>query len=202
MRKEAIYLVIEGLHEGEQGREDIHDILSQLFEALEIREKLSYDQAYRLGAFNPRRPRPLFISFVRVDDRDLVYSARTTLQKSANHYNVWINEDITPDMRRTRNILRQVANEAKVAGARATSTPHAVIITSKRYETGNLESLSEHLTLEKMKTKKMTNPKTGLELLAYHSEHSPFSNLYASPFQVGKREFLCVEHILQYKRAH
>ena len=196
-------LVIEGLTEAERGgHEIIHDVILDLFRALDLETPLEYDQAYRVGPYNPKRPRPIFISFIRTRDRDLIYSLRSNLQRSKNHYNVWVNEDLTPDTRHSRNIYRQLSRDAKANGARSNNTPHSVVIDGKRYDSSNLETLPEDFSLEKLKAKKIYVASQGEHLIAYHSEHAPFSNLYACTIVVGKRDFLCVEQILQYKRAH
>ena len=175
--------------------------MTTLFVALDLQKPIDYDQAYRLGFFNPKRTRSILVSFIRQEDRDLVFSLRTSLQRSANHYNVWINEDITPESRRGRNVLREVSKEAKGRGAKASSTPHSVTINSKRFDSSNIEALPVEYSLENIKTKQLQDPKKGAAVIAYHSEHAPFSNLYPCVIVIGDRDFLSVEQVLQYKKA-
>ena len=194
-------LVLEGLDEAEGGREDIHDVISRLFQVLGLERQIDYDLAHRVGPFLPRRRRPILIGFCRTDDRDLVYSLRSSLKTTDNHFNVWISEDVSAEARRERTVMKQVAMKAKENGLRATTSAHALVIDSRKYEAGALDRLPKDLSLEKVKTKYIFDAKRGEEIIGYHSEHSPFSNLFHCSIFVGKREFLSVEQILQYKRA-
>ena len=189
-------LVIEGLSEKPRGHEDTHATVVDLFKAMDIDGPVNYDQAYRIGPFNEKRTRALFISFVKMEDRNFIFSQRTNLRKSVNHYNVWINDDVTPEARRTRNVIRQVTSGAKEAGARCTSTQQAVIIDNRRYDLMNLDLLPDDLSLEKIKTKQVNDAD-----IAYHSEHSPFSNLYPCTIFIRTKEFHSVEQVVQYKKA-
>ena len=190
------HLMVEGLNEGTSGHEDIHAVVRSLFRAMGAKRDINYDQAYRVGQFREQRKRAVFISFTKTDDRDYIFRARAELNKSETHVNVWINDDVTPRIRRTRNVMREVARTARATGNRCTSTPSAVTIDGKRYDAANLDSLPTELALEKMKTKQIND-----DMIAYHSEYAPFSNLYPCHIIVGKHEFQSLEQILQYKRA-
>ena len=185
-------IIIEGLIEPKTGQENLQQTIKNLFLELGITHDINLDQTYRLGRYDEKRSRPLLISFIKTEDREYVFAQRATLKRSQNYYNVWLTDDITPSNRRLRSVLRQVTKEAKETGARCTSSPFAVTIDRKKYEVGNLESLPADLSLEKIKTKHI-----GENIIAYHSEHSPFSNLYPCVIRVAKKEFTSVEQVLQ-----
>ena len=189
-------LVVEGLSEAPRGAEDTHATVKSLFEALQLDHQTDYDQAYCLGPYRDNKTRALFISFSKLSARNYVYSQRSTLKESPHHFNVWINDDVTPEARRVRNVVRQVTREVKSAGARCTNAQQAVIINGKRFDLNNFDALPEDFSLESLKTKKVNDSD-----LAYHSEHLPFSNLYPCSIMVGKVEFQSVEQVLQYKKA-
>ena len=132
------------------------------------------DQVYKIGQFNECRSRAVFISFVRVEDREKIFRSRTELSKSQSHYNVCINDDVRPRTRRTQNILRQVMQELKASEGRCTGIPSSVTINGKRYDAKNVDTLPEEYTLEKLKTKQING-----NVIAYHSEH-PRSQIYTS----------------------
>ena len=190
------HLLVEGLNERRDGQEDVHETIAELLAEMGLSQRMDYDQAYRIGKYTGKRPRTLFISFLRQDARDYVFAQRTTLRHSRSFHDVWLTEDVTPTTRRSQSILRQVAKEAKTTGARSATTLFSVTIDKQRYEQGNLDTLPEDLSLENIKTKQI-----GENMIAYHSEHAPFSNLYPCEIQVANKEFNTVEQVLQYKRA-
>ena len=121
-------IIVEGLVEAERGHETIPDTVSNLFQAMGIQTPINYDQNYRIGPYNDRRTRSLFISFMKISDRNYVFAQRSQLIQSPNHYNVWINDDVSPEGRRNRNVIRQLTRAVKENGAQCTSTQQAIII--------------------------------------------------------------------------
>ena len=190
-------IILEGVHESETGTEDVHKVVCAILEDLQITRSIIFDQCYRIRAFNKRRTRPIFLSFLKVNDRDLVYSKRANLRHSAKFSRVWIAEDTGPNTRRTKNIVWQVTREARLAKEQCTSTPFTVTINGTKYGEKNFEDLPEHLSLEHLKTKKYGN------VLAYHSEFSPFSNLYPARIihKGSLREFITAEQAYQYRKC-
>ena len=190
-------MLIEGLEEAPpRVREDLHLTISGLFEAMGVNRRVDYDQVYRVGPYQEKRVRPLFVSFLKMEDRNFIYSQRSNLKKSPNHFKVWVNDDITPETRRHRNVVRQLTRDAKEAGARCSSTQQAIIINGARYDLTNLRTHPTEFSLENVKTRQVNDGD-----LAYHSEHSPFSNLYQCSIFVGKIEFSSVEQVLHFKKA-
>ena len=89
-------LIFEGVPETQGGRENLHDTICKLFAELGVAKPIDYDLAYRIGQNQGKYPRPIFISFIRLDDRNLIYSSRTHLRNSRHLSRVWISEDVTP----------------------------------------------------------------------------------------------------------
>ena len=111
-------LIFEGVPEQQGGRENLHETIYNIMTELGINKQEEYDAIYRIGARPGKFPRPIFISFLRQDNRNMVYRNRTNLRNSQYLSKVWLTEDVTPRTRRARNIIREVAKEARNQGAR------------------------------------------------------------------------------------
>ena len=188
-------LIFEGVPEQQGGRENLHETVYNIMAELGIEKPIEYDATYRIGARPGRFPRPIFISFLRQDDRNMVYGSRIHLRNSQHLSKVWIAEDVTPRTRRARNIIREVAKEARNQGARCMATPNSVTINEKRFTEENLDELPPECTVDKIKMKKLGNT------IAYGSEHAPFSNLYPAKVPMNKRNYLSSEQAFRHTRA-
>ena len=189
-------LIFEGIPEQQPGsRENLHERICALFSEMGIVKPIDYDMAYRIGSIPGKNPRPILISFIRQDDRNLIYAARTQLRKSRNFQRVWVSEDVPPQTRRTRNVIREVAREARSQGARCQVTPTSVTINNRKYTEANLVDLPPELAVEKIKMKKIG------DTIAYNSEHAPFSNLYPASVPFGKHVHLSSEQAFRHTRA-
>ena len=188
-------IIFEGIPEAQDTRENLHDTVFQLFAELGIEKPIDYDAAYRIGARPGKYPRPLLISLLRMDDRNLIFSRRPQLRNSRYFANVWITEDVTPRTRRARTVLREVAKEARNQGARCLATPSSVTINETNYTDENLEDLPPQFAVEKTKMKKLG------DTIAYGSEHTPFSNLYPAKVPIKKKNYLTSEQAFRHIRA-
>ena len=188
-------LIFEGIPEMQAGRENLHATVCQIFTEMEIEKPIDYDAAYRIGSKQGKYPRQLLISFIRQDDRDMVYLRRMRLSKSQHFKRVWVSEDVTPRTRRARNVIREVAKEARNNGARCQATPSSVTINEVKYTEENLEDLPSQFAAEKTKMKKIG------DTIAYGSEHAPLSNLYPATVPIKKRNYLSSEQAFRHIRA-
>ena len=189
-------IIVEGLHESRRDQENPTEIVERLFEELGINYTINYDQAYWVGPFSDRKSRPFLISFQKQKDRDYVFSLRANLRESANFYNVWLVDDVAPTAQRTKNVIQQVNRIAKDEGAHCTSTPFSLTIDRQKYDAANLDMLPNQFSLEKIKSRRIND-----HIIAYQSEHSPFSNLYPCIIHIAAREFTSLEQLFQFKRA-
>ena len=193
MRKKN--LVFDGVPEAPGGRENLHDTIYSLLMEMGIAQPLDYDVVYRIGQKKDKFTRPILISFIKQDDRNLVYANRSQLSKSQHYRKVWVSEDVTPQVRRVRNVIREVAKEARSKGARCTATPVSVTINDRKFTEANLEDLPPEFAVEKIKMKKIG------ETIAYSSEHAPFSNLYPAAVPIGKHVYTSSEQGFRHIRA-
>ena len=180
-------LIFEGVQEQAKGRENLHDVLRDLFVEMGIKDKIAYDSLYRLGQRRRQSPRPILVSFMRQDSRDFVFSRRASLKDSDIFHRVWVTDDVTPPMKRVKTVVREVAKVARNLGAKCTSTPYTVTIDDKRYNEANLQDLPPQYSVENVKVKKIGDS------LCYHSEHAPFSNLFPILVTVGNHDYMSSE---------
>ena len=188
-------LIFEGVPENQAGRENLHDTVCKILSEIGITRPMDYDAAYRIGQKPGKYPRPIFISFCRQDDRNIVYTNRTQLRNSRHFAKVWVSEDVTSQTRRTRNVMREVAKEARNQGARCITTKNSITINDKKFTEENLDDLPSEFAVERTKMKKLG------DTLAYQSEHAPLSNLYPAAVPIGKRRYLSSEQAFRHIRA-
>ena len=188
-------IIFEGVPESQGGRENLHDTIYQIFTEMGIQKRIDYDMAYRMGQKPGKYPRPIFISFLRQDDRNIVFANRVRLRDSPHLSRVWVTEDVTQQTRRDRNVLREVAKEARSQGARCTATPSSVTINDKKYTTETLVDLPSQFAVEKCKMRKLG------DTIAYQSEHAPFSNLHPAKVTIKRRNYLSSEQAFRHIRA-
>ena len=70
MRKHNV--IVKGLVEPQGGRENPREAVRGVIQELVVDPNTQYDQAYRIGQLRDDRIRPLFISFVRLEDREFL----------------------------------------------------------------------------------------------------------------------------------
>ena len=188
-------IVFKGIPESLDGKENLHEVIHQIFAEMGIEKPISYDAAYRIGAKPGKYPRPLLVSFIRLDDRNLIFSRRVELRNSHHFNKVWLSEDITSRTRRARNVFREVAKEARNQGARCMATPNSVTINDAKYTEENLDDLPPQFAVEEAKMKKMG------DTIGYGSEHAQFSNLYPARVPIKKKNYLSSEQAFRHIRA-
>ena len=115
-RTNDIGSLIEGLPETTGKREDTEKVIGDLFDQMNVNRGIQFEACYRIGPFDKSRVRPILVSFERMADRDLVYTKRFDLKRSADYHKVWINEDLNPASKRKRELLRMITKEAQQQG--------------------------------------------------------------------------------------
>ena len=183
-------LVLEGIEETENGKDNFQSLLFQLFRQIGIERQVD-----RVGPYNNSRCRPIIISFIKQSDREEVYSKRTQMKKTADFHDVWLNKDLGQNSRRVNAIVRMVAKEAHRQGIESKPAKYSITINDKKYDDKNFEELPTPLSLHELKTVKIG------KMIAYQSEHSKFSNFYPCEFRVGTHKYISVEQAYHHIRA-
>ena len=169
--------------------------LRKLFDALDLPRQVEVDIFHRVGPYNKYRTRPILIIFYGLSDRNLVYENRTILSKTKEFARIWINEDLGQVAKRTRNVVRQVAKQAKRAGREISATKYAVYIDKVKYDETNFDELPDDVSMESIKMQRHGNS------LYYQSEYAPLSSFYYAPFTMDDIDFTTSEQTLMYTKA-
>ena len=77
-------LIFEGVPEHQGGRENIHEPVCNILSEMDIHKAIDYEAAYRLGQKPGKYPRPVFIAFGKLNDRNLVFANMANLRSSRN----------------------------------------------------------------------------------------------------------------------
>ena len=187
-------LIFEGVPEGRKEATD--RVICNLFDRLNLDKGIYFDACYRVGPFNEARPRPILVSFERQADRDLVYSRRMDLKDLDGLQKVWINEDVSPESKRRREMIRLIAREAQHQGIDCRTGKYALHINRTKFDDNSLEDLPPPLRPSNLKQIKIDD-----KTLAYQSEHAPFSNFFNCQITIGKHKFFCAEQAIQFLKA-
>ena len=189
-------LVIEGLPETTGKREDTEKVIGDLFDQMNVNRGIQFEACYRIGPFDKSRVRPILVSFERMADRDLVYTKRFDLKRSADYHKVWINEDLNPASKRKRELLRMITKEAQQQSHDCRPGKYAIHIDQTRFDDNNLDDLPQKLQPANLKQVRINR-----DSIAYQSEHAPLSNFYPSQVTIGKHRFFCVEQAFRFLKA-
>ena len=189
-------LSIEGLPEVEGGREDVERSVCDLLDHLTVNKRINFDACYRIGPYNKNKTRPIMVCFEKQADRDLIYSKRMDLKKTANHQKVWINEDLGALSKRKKNIMRLISREAQLQGIDCRTGKYSMLIDKVRYDGDNLDELPPQVHPTSLKQVQIDE-----QTLAYQSEFAPFSNFFPCDLIIGGRRFFCLEQAYQFMRA-
>ena len=189
-------LIIEGVPEIEGRNENVEKSIFVLFDQLQVHKGINYEGCYRMGPYIKSRTRPIMVSFERQADRDAIYAKRFELKRTQSFQNVWINEDLGALSKRKRGLIRMISKEAQAQGVDCKTGKYFVQINGKRFDDSNLEELPPQLQLTNLKQVMVAEG-----VLAYQSEHAPFSNFFHCQVIIGKHKFFCLEQAFQFMRA-
>ena len=189
-------LVFEGVPEVVGRREEVDKTIGNLFDQLQVGKGISFEACYRMGPFIKGRSRPILVTFEKQLDRDMLYSRRMDLKRTADFHRVWMNEDLGPISKKKRGIIRLIAKEAALQGVDCKTGKYSIQIDKARYNAENLEELPPKLHPTQLKQVQVND-----STIAYQSEYAPFSNFYPSQIRLGKHIFFCVEQAFHFVRA-
>ena len=134
-------LLFEGIPEIEGKKEDTARVICEVFESLNVRAGITFEACYRVGPSIKSRPRPILVAFEWQADRDMIYAWRIDLKHSNRFTRVWINEDVSPASRRTRDLIKLISREAQNQGIDCRTGKYALHIDRKKYDQSNLADL-------------------------------------------------------------
>lgn len=193
-------MIINGLKEpaNENCKDTAVDFLRKLVPELDANH---LSNVYRMGRTSGSGEvnRALFIKF-----RDGDMKARVMKQKSQLHRNknlglksVFCNDDLSEDMRLSRQEMREIARFAKGTGYNdAVVKGDKLYIQGKTYTDEELHLLPKNLKLENIiRTRKVGKG------VGFISKHSYLSNFYPVPVTINGRNFISSEQAYQFSKA-
>ena len=189
-------LILEGVPEVADGKEDVEKTIWQVFDQLNINRRMDLDACYRQGYLNRNRPRPIVVTFQKLIDRDLIYASRMGLGKTQAYKNVWINEDLGPTSKKTRNMIRLFSRQAQTEGIDCRTGKYMIQINREKFDTNNLSELPPPLHPANIKQIRLDK-----DTIAYQSEFAPFSNLFPVCITIGRYKFTSLEQTFQFLKA-
>ena len=189
-------LLIEGIPEPVDRKEDVEKKVCELFDQLSINTVLTFEACYRMGAYNKNRTRPILVAFEKQSDRDAVYAKRMDLKNTTDYQRVWLNEDLGAQSKRKRNMIRLISKEAQQQGVDCRTGKYSLLVDKKRYDHSNLEDLPPRLHPTQLKQVQIDE-----KTIAYQSEYAPFSNFYPSQIKAGSHSFFCLEQVFMFLKA-
>ena len=191
-------LVIKGIPESsnKKEKENLQPVIYGLMDQMGVRKDITYDTAYRIEPYTGRKPRSILITFIRISDRDEVFSRRFNLNRNPDYSRIWVNEDLGQNPRRAVNLIRTVARHPQLQGIPHRASKFAIQIDQQKFDERNLEELPPHLCLARLKTVQLDD-----DTIAYQSEHSYLSNLFKITVRVGKHAYQSSEQAYHHIRA-
>ena len=181
-------LIIEGIPEQVDGRENVEGTVCNMIDQLTVHKGIVFEACFRVGAFNKHRTRPIQVVFEKQSDKDLIYSKRMDLRRTADYQRVWVNEDLGPLSKKKRNLIRLISREAQQQGIDCRTGKYSLFVEKKKYDHTNLDELPPKLQLAHLKQVQIDD-----KTIAYQSEYAPLSNFFPCEIKIGSHVFFCLE---------
>lgn len=153
------------------------------------------DNVFRIGKqAKGSRKRNISVTFLSVDDKDMVVKAKTDIKEDPN-IKYYFNEDISNDGRILKTELKRIAQVANSQGKNAKVSGNKVTIGSKTYFSNELGSIPTEVKMDLKYEKEIEGG------IVYKGEKSTFSNFFPAPFSYDGILYQHVEQYFQHKKA-
>lgn len=195
----CLNLIIEGIREPRSGREGStrHQVYNFCRNVLRL-SHVDIDTAYRLGKPRPSSapPRPMFVRFSRLCDREDVWRAKSRLSdQDFSHFS--IKEDLPvnfgPSWRRYKEFLQAARRYPEKYNV--SIRDYKIYVNGIAYEVKDLEKLPKDIRPSHISTPGNTKS------VVFFGKDSKFSNHYSAPFVVDDTKFATMEQFLAHSRA-
>lgn len=141
------------------------------------------------------QPRPILITFRSVQDRNLLYYARTKLKDSDRYRMIYLNDDATVMTKRAREDFRSVAALVRADGKEVRIHDDGIVVEGRKYKHAEADLLPANYSMQKAKTVEIDGG------LYFQSSNSFLSNFYPAPIIDDKRYYPTAEHKLQAEKC-
>lgn len=191
-------LVIFGLGDNDSSQEDLTKVKT-LFASQMGLHNLKIHVTYRLGQYRPQSysTRPLVVQFSDIRDRWRVWNSKSKIKHDPNSP-VRIQEDLPKKLREGLRVLHRIA---KVANQRpeiygdVRVKDYRLNINGNKYGVKDVGKLPPELHPEYVYTPRNS------EAVIFFTKQSPFSNHFASAFEIDDHKFSCIEQYLAFAKA-
>ena len=147
----------------------------------------------RIGRYQMNRARPISVTLSKYDDKETIMKNKNNLLEG-----IYINDEYPTEVRRNRNKLRPILRLTK-------SLPHyrekckmsgdKLSINRVSYTVNDLNKLPPDLAPY------LVAQKENAEYIAFHGEHSPWSNFHPSPFVLNSQQYHSAEQWIQFQKV-
>ena len=147
----------------------------------------------RVGRYRPNYSRPISVTFQKKEDKESLLSRKRNLPAG-----IYVNEEYPIEIKKTRDRLRPILRLAKSLPEykdKSRLEYDRLVIDGKRYGIGDLHRLPSDLAPYK------TAEKTNEKYIAFHGEHSPYSNFHYSPFVLNNTKYVNAEQWIQHQKS-
>lgn len=190
-------IVIEGLTEVED--ENCVTKVCDVFQAIDSKfSKEDITTAYRIGQRKDdnKYPRPVVVKLQDVLVKTMLMENKGKLMKNDSYKMIFLNDDLPPNMKMERRVLREIskyAHQIGYKGCRASGSK--LVINGKAYRYETLHLLPDDLQLCNIKTRKIGNG------LGFQGEKSFLSNFFPITFTIEGQSFNSGEQAFQFFKA-
>lgn len=189
-------LIVMGLQEAKEGDTDRDQVKSLFKDRMNI-TGLRIDSVHRRGKPGGSCPRPLFLRFPWLIDRNKVWFAKSKL-KSDDSPKIWLQEDLPKPIRVVQRALYQAFKRAKSLPCSFTSVQlkgTRLILDGKAYGPEDMDALPPVLQPSNMATRHSEL------VIVFFGRASPLSNHHHSIFNIEGHRFSSMEQFLAWKKA-
>lgn len=196
----CLNLIIEGIREPRSDREGStrRQVYNFCRNTLGL-SSVEIDTAYRLGKPRPSSapPRPMFVRFSRLCDREEVWRAKSRLYDRPYYNQFAIKEDLPIQLRPIMAALQRVFQAARKFPEKYSVAirDYKIYVNGIAYEVKDLESLPKDIRPSRISTPGNS------EAVVFFGKDSKFSNHFYAPFVVDDIEFATMEQFLAHSRA-
>lgn len=190
-------IVVEGLIEveGENCVAKVGEIFQKIDSKFLDEDILS---AYRIGQKldDNKYPRPVVVKFQDVNVKMILMENKGKLMKFDEFKMIFLNDDLPPNMKMERKVLREIAKYAHQIGYKGCrASGSKLVINGKAYRYETLHLLPDDLQLCNIKTRKVGDG------IGFQGEKSFLSNFFPVTFTVEQYSFSSGEQAFQFFKA-
>ena len=177
----------------------IHDTIAAAFsrgdidQALEEARSIEIVCSNRIGRYQMGRNRSILVTLRNYGDKEKIMQLKKNLPTG-----IYINEEFPLEIKHNRDKLRPIWKLAKNHSEyrdKCKLLGYCLVINGVTYTVNDLHKLPDDLAPYKVAQQE------NHEYIAFHREHSPWSNFHPSPFVIDGQRYHSAEQWIQFSKA-